>query len=154
MASTLRIVPITFAAACDFVASTHRRLLPSTSWRFGIAVREGERLCGVAMCGRPTNRHSDDGLTLEVNRLATDGTPNAASKLLGAVTRIGREMGYARILTYTVEGESGASLRAAGWKATAQTGIRPSGTTWARKDRNPGTPEGRAAPKTRWEAPL
>lgn len=35
--------------------------------------------------------------------------------LYGRVAKITRLMGYRRIITYTEEGESGASLRAAGW---------------------------------------
>lgn len=67
------------------------------------------------MCGRPTNRNSDDGQTVEVIRLAADGTDNVCSALYGAAARVAREMGAASIITYTLESESGSSLRAAGW---------------------------------------
>ena len=42
----------------------------------------GDRLCGVAICGRPVARYLDDGLTLEILRCCTDGTYNACSKPL------------------------------------------------------------------------
>ncbi|MFR8331722.1 MAG: XF1762 family protein [Oscillospiraceae bacterium] len=42
------------------------------------------RLAGVAIVGRPVSRYLDDGRTLEVNRLCTDGTKNACSFLYGA----------------------------------------------------------------------
>ena len=44
-------------------------------------------LAGVAIVGRPVSRYLDNGLTLEVNRLCTDGTKNACSFLYGAAAR-------------------------------------------------------------------
>mgnify|MGYP001535401340 FL=1 len=76
---------------------------------------DGDRLCGVAICGRPVARYLDDGLTLEILRCCTDGTDNACSKLYGACCRIGFDMGYDRIITYTLASETGASLLAAGF---------------------------------------
>ena len=58
----------------------------------------------------------DDGLTLEVTRLCTDGTPNACSFLLSRAARAAAALGYERIQTYTLAEESvnscGGSLRA------------------------------------------
>jgi hypothetical protein len=83
--------------------------------KFAIGVCDGEgTLRGVAMAGRPVARSFDDGLTLEVNRTATDGYPNANSALYGACWRIGTAMGYRRMVTYTQGDESGSSLKAAG----------------------------------------
>jgi hypothetical protein len=65
------------------------------------------------MAGRPVARAYDDGLTIEVNRTATDGCLNANSALYGACWRVARAMGYRRLITYTQGTESGASLRAA-----------------------------------------
>jgi hypothetical protein len=73
-------------------------------------------LVGVAMCGRPIARHFDDGLTLEVNRTCTDGAENANSMRYGACWRAAKAMGYRRLITYTQANESGASLRAAGFR--------------------------------------
>lgn len=72
-------------------------------------------LVGVAVAGRPVARHFDDGLTLEVSRTCTDGTPNANSKLYGAIWRAASALGYRRLITYTQADESGASLRGAGF---------------------------------------
>jgi hypothetical protein len=72
-------------------------------------------LVGAAIAGRPTNRNNDDGMTVEVLRLATDGTPHAPSALLGACRRAARAIGAARCITYTLDNESGSSLRGAGW---------------------------------------
>lgn len=79
---------------------------------------------GVLVAGRPVARHYDDGFTLEVTRTATNGHPNANSMLYGAAARAAFALGYDRIITYTQEGESGASLRAAGWRVLAQRSPR------------------------------
>ncbi len=62
--------------------------------------------------GRPRQ----DGQTLEITRLATDGTPNACSYLYGAAQRACAALGYTRLGTYILKSESGRSLRAAGWR--------------------------------------
>ncbi len=80
------------------------------------------------MAGRPVARHYDDGDTLELTRLCTDGTRNAASKLLGMFKRAGLGMGYGKLITYTRADKSGASLRAAGFKVIADRPVR----SWAK----------------------
>lgn len=81
--------------------------------KFAIGVEDDGRLCGVAIVGRPISRAFDDGLTAEVTRTCTDGTANANSFLYGACRAAAKAMGYRRIVTYTEDGESGASLKAA-----------------------------------------
>jgi hypothetical protein len=125
----MKIVPITLATAKAFVGEHHRHNKPPTGWKFGVGlVDEGGDLIGVATAGRPVARHFDDGLTLEVNRTCTDGTPNANSMLYGAVWRAGKAMGYTRCITYTQAEESGASLKAAGF---VQVKILASRGSWA-----------------------
>lgn len=126
----LMIVPLTFRQASAFVAEHHRHHKPPRGTKFvlGVARVEDSELVGVAMVGRPVARHYDDGLTLEVNRTCTDGTPNANSCLYGASWRAAQALGYRRLITYTQEGESGSSLRAAGWKVV---GERPARGSWA-----------------------
>lgn len=111
----MEIVPITFKQACCFVQQLHRHNKPPAGHKFSIGLLHEGVLVGVAMAGRPVARFFDDGLTLEVNRTCTDGTRNANSMLYGAVRRTAWGMGYRRIVTYTQAGESGASLRAAGF---------------------------------------
>lgn len=125
----LEIVPVTFRQAAAFVDSTHRHHRAARGWRFGVGVQdETGSLRGVAMAGRPVARELDDGRTVEVNRTCTDGCPNANSMLYGAVWRAAKALGYVRAFTYTQEGESGASLRAAGWLVDAHL---PARGTWA-----------------------
>ncbi len=118
----LEIVPITLKEANAFVAEHHRHHGPVTGHKFSIGLSDGEKIVGVAITGRPVSRYLDDGWTLEVNRLCTDGTRNASSKLYAAAWRAARAMGYKRLITYILESESGASLRAAGWKCIGQAG--------------------------------
>ena len=61
---------------------------------------------GVCIVNRPVNRRMDDGLTLEVARLCTDGTPNACSFLLSRAARAAAALGYERIQTYTLAEET------------------------------------------------
>lgn len=115
--SRILIVPLTQPTANTLVKSLHRHHAPipgGFAWFCVGAVADGV-LVGCAMAGRPTNRNNDDRQTVEVLRVATDGTPNAPSALLGACVRAARAIGARRILTYTLEHESGTSLRAAGW---------------------------------------
>lgn len=117
MRACVDIVPLTLPVANQAVAAWHRHHAPipgGFSWYCCGAVVAG-RLVGVAISGRPTNRNNDDRQTVEVLRLATDGTPNACSALLGASARAARALGARRILTYTLTTESGASVRGAGW---------------------------------------
>lgn len=112
----LRLQPITYREAAEFVTRHHRHNVAPRGQKFAIAVNNGERVVGVAVAGRPIARHQDDGYTLEVLRVCVlDGFPNACSKLYAACWRAGRAMGYRRAITYCREDESGVSVRAAGW---------------------------------------
>lgn len=111
----MNVKPISFKAACAFVADLHRHNKPPRGHKFSIALWDADKQVGVAMAGRPVARAFDNGLTLEVNRTCTDGTPNANSMLYGAVARAAKAMGYRRVITYTQADESGASLKAAGF---------------------------------------
>ena len=120
---------MSFADASGFVAMWHRHHQPPTGHKFSIGVvNPDDVLVGVAMVGRPVARHYDNGLTLEVNRSATDGTPNANSALYGAAWRATKALGYCRLITYTQDGETGSSLRGAGWRVVAQ---RPPTNGWS-----------------------
>ena len=111
--SDLHLQPITFAEACAFIDEHHSTHDPPQGWKFGVGVGDGADVVGVATVGRPVSRHQQDGTTLEVTRCATDGTKNAASKLYAACWRAARNMGYKRLITYTLaESEEGTPLRA------------------------------------------
>lgn len=121
----LHIVPVAFVDACAFVGEHHRHHRRPVGHKFSIGVAAGTQLVGVAIVGRPVARSLQDGLTLEVTRTATDGTANANSALYGAAWRATKALGYRRLITYTQEGETGASLRAAGFRVIAELRPRP-----------------------------
>lgn len=123
------IVPVSLAEANQFVREHHRHHGPVVGHKFSIGASDGERIVGVCIVGRPVSRYLDDGLTLEVTRLCTDGTRNACSMLYAAAWRASRAMGYKRLVTYILDTENGASLRAAGWKCVGQAG----GLRWTGK---------------------
>jgi hypothetical protein len=127
----LEVIHIELAEANDFVAKHHRHHQPVAGHRFSIGCQSEGKLIGVAIIGRPVARLQDDGQTLEVNRVATDGTKNACSILYGAARRACFALGYKRLITYTLPSEGGASLRGAGWKLLGDAG----GGSWKRKDR-------------------
>jgi hypothetical protein len=116
----LTIVPCTREEANTFVAQHHRHHGPVVSHKFSLAVAEEDRVVGVAMVGRPVARMLDDGFTLEVTRCCTDGTKDAASMLYGACRRAVFALGYRKLVTYTLQTESGISLRAAGFKVLGE----------------------------------
>lgn len=146
----LRVVPVTLPKANRYVAAWHRHHAPlpgGFAW-FALAVVADGVICGVAIAGRPTNRNNDDSQTVEVLRVATDGTPNAPSALLGACRRAARAIGAARVITYTLDDETGSSLRGAGWEREAD-GITSWWHTGSSRIRAVDRPHMRAG-KVRW----
>lgn len=138
----VRPVPLHLREANEFVARHHRHNLPTVGGKFALGVADDEgTLVGVAVARRPVARRLDDGKTLEVLRVCTDGTPNACSFLYARCAKVARLMGYERVITYTLESEGGASLKRLGprrparWRATsgatrtAPAGASPSTTS-------------------------
>ncbi len=121
---TLRVVPLYRAQANAFIAAWHRHHAPPVQFLYAIGAALDDTLVGVALVGRPVARHYDDGLTVEVTRVATDGTPNSCSLLYGACWRTAKARGFCRAITYTRDDETGASLRAAGWLHAGHRGAR------------------------------
>jgi len=134
---SLRIVPVELRDARAFVAAHHRHHEPPVGHKFSVGVAEGDVLVGVAIVGRPVSRVlQSEGRTLEVIRTATDGTPNANSMLYGAARRVAFALGYDRLITYTQDSESGASLRAAGFRVVARRAARAGWSTASRPREN------------------
>jgi hypothetical protein len=131
--SVLRLVPVDRDHARAFIAAHHRHHTPPLGYRFAVGVAAAGDLVGVATAGRPVARALQDGHTIEVTRVATDGTRNACSMLYGACWRAARALGYTRAVTYTQDGETGASLRAAGWLLTAELTARDGWDTPGRR---------------------
>lgn len=113
--SGYEIVPVTLEQARRFVAEHHRHNDPPVSHRFSLGLALDGNLVGVAVVGRPRARTIDDGRTAEIYRVTTLGDRNACSRLYGASCRAAAAVGYLRVITYTLQDEEGASLRAAGF---------------------------------------
>ena len=118
----LTLTPVTLATANAFVNAHHRHHKATAGHKFSIGCAKDGELVGVAIVGRPVSRYLDDGWTLEVNRLCTTGEKNAYSILYAASARAAKAMGYRKIITYTLDSESGSSLRAAGWNCAGLAG--------------------------------
>lgn len=124
----LTVVPLPLDEANEFVRVHHRHHKPTVGHKFSLGVAdESGAVRGVAIVGRPVARMLDDGLTLEVNRVATDGCPNACSALYGAAWRAAKALGYRRLITYVLSSEPGTSVKAAGWKCLGERG----GGSWS-----------------------
>ena len=144
--TALRVQPIALRDANQFIAAHHRHARPVIAHKWSIGLWAGLLdLRGVAIVARPVSRALDDGQTVEVSRLATDGTRNACSMLYAAACREARRRGYQRVITYTLATETGASLKASGFRAVAHV----KGRQWdnpSRRRKWRETPD-----RTRWE---
>ncbi|GAA1105088.1 XF1762 family protein [Nocardiopsis metallicus] len=142
----LTLVPVPFAEAKAFIDVWHRHLKAPRGHKFSLGIADDDGvLVAVAVVGRPVARGLDDGRTLEVTRLASDGTRNTCSMLYAASWRAARALAYRRLVTYTRADETGASLRAAGWKPVAAL---PSREGW----HPPRRPRAEGVSRIRWEA--
>lgn len=147
----LTIVPCTVAQANAYVAQHHRHHQPVTCSRFALAVAdEYGQVRGVAIIGLPVARAycpPRECWTAEVRRVCTDGCKNACSMLYAAAWRAARNIGYKRLITYTLETESGASLRAVGWRRVAKCKARSWDTPGRRRKHH----QAEHVAKWRWE---
>lgn len=118
----MNAVPIELKQANEFVDKLHRHHAPVYRDKFRVGCEVNGKLVGVVQIARPVSRCLDNGKTVEVVRLCTDGTPDVCSFLYGKAARIAKEMGYAKIITYILDSEPGTSLKAAGWKFDGMDG--------------------------------
>ena len=119
----LKPLPISIQEANLFVANFHRHSKPTRGGKFAIAVST-DKLQGVAIVGRPIARRLEDGFTAEVLRVCVldDSPKNTCSFLYGRCWRIWQQMGGVKMITYTLQKESGSSLKGVGWKIVGETG--------------------------------
>jgi hypothetical protein len=127
----LELMPMHLSQANSFVAELHRHNKPMPGAKFAIGASLDGKVVGVAIVGRPVARHLDDGWTLEVNRTCTDGTTNVNSFLYAAAWRAARALGYRKLITYTLQSESGTTMKALGWRVIGEI----KGRSWDCKSR-------------------
>ena len=109
-------VPIKHSEAAEFVGNFHRHNKPPVGSVFCVGASNGTRLVGVAIVGRPVARNLDDGRTLEVTRCCVidDAPKGSCSFLYARCWQAAKALGWQKLITYTLQSESGASLRGGG----------------------------------------
>lgn len=124
--------PLSLSEVRAYIDANHRHHIAAKIDKFRVGAEVDGRLAGVVQVGRPVSRILDDGETLEVLRLCSDGTWDVCSFLYSKAARIAKELGYKHIITYILESENGASLRASGWHLEA---TECGGGDWNRPNR-------------------
>lgn len=119
---TIYAVPMKLTEAAIYVANFHRHNKPPAGGIFAVGASNGDKLIGVAIVGRPVARYLDDGKTLEVTRccVVDDAPKGACSFLYARCWQAAKALGWQKLITYTLQSETGASLRGAGWKCVAE----------------------------------
>lgn len=122
MSAKLQAIPMKLGEAAEFVRNFHRHNKPPAGGLFAVGVSDGAQCVGVAIVSRPVARHLDDGLTVEVVRCCVhDGAPKGSCSFLYArCWQAAKALGWRRLVTYTLQSESGASLRGAGWRVISE----------------------------------
>lgn len=146
----MKVIPMIWREANQYVKEKHRHSIPSRGCKFAIGAEHEGQLVGVAICSRPVARLLDNGKTLEIIRVCTDGTKNANSFLYDKCRKIAALMGYEKVITYTLQKESGSSLKAL--RAVPESEIQPQ--KWDRPNRKRQDQKVYAEPKIRWNIPL
>ncbi len=110
-------VILDLAEANRFIGLHHRHSVPlkPINVKFIIGLQHLNEVVGVSIMGRPVNRHIEDGTTIEIRRLATNGLKVACSFLLARSCEVAYSLGYQKVVTYTLQEESGSSLKAVGF---------------------------------------
>lgn len=149
---TYRLAPITGREARAWVSDVHRHLPRVHGALFAVAVElDGVRV-GAALAGNPARVWLGTGRFVITRCAVVPGLPlvgdHAApvcSMLYGALCRAGKALGYVEAWTYTIPGENGRSIRAAGFEYQGET----SAEEWDRPGRaRPAAVDPRA--KGRW----
>lgn len=133
----LTVTSIDLTTASAFVDAYHRHHKRTVGHKFSIACYLNNQLVGVAVVGRPVSRHLDDGKTLEINRVCVlPGIKNACSKLYSYCIKMAKKLGYRKIITYTLQSENGASLKASNFTLEMEGA---GGTHWTGKRKHKST---------------
>tara|TARA_X000001382_G_C3041482_1_gene138013 strand:- start:57 stop:521 length:465 start_codon:yes stop_codon:yes gene_type:complete len=131
------IVPLTLKEANDFVTKHHRHNKKVVGHKFSIGVKINNKLVAVAIVGRPVARKLDNGLTMEITRLCVinPAPKNICSFLYSRCCRIWKAMGGEKIITYTLETENGASLKASNFIHKSTTNYSDNSKGWLTRDK-------------------
>lgn len=145
---TFDFIPIELKFANEFIRKYHRHNKAVVGAKFQIGITYNNQLIGVGIAGRPIARMLADGKTIEILRVCVlEHYPNACSKLYGRLREICKQMGYRRIITYTLKRESQSSLKAIGAEISSE--VKPQ--SWNRIKRPRSSQEVYNEPKLRWD---
>lgn len=151
---TYRLAPITGKAALAWIADVHRHLPRLQGALFAVAVEQDGRVVGVATAGNPARVWMGTGRIVVTRCAVLPDLPGigrhaapVCSKLYGALCRASKALGYREAWTYTLPGEDGRSIRAAGFTYQGETEERIDG--FDRPSRSRAAPVNGAA-KGRW----
>lgn len=148
-------IPIKFSEAEEFISRYHSHNEPPQGWKFGCSVANTaiNQIVGVTTIGRPVARHYDDGKTLEITRncirddLSRKYVKNASSKLYAAAWRATKNLGYEKLITYTIKNKEQATpLKATGFEILEE---KCGGGNWSSKSRKRNY-EGPKGTKSSW----
>lgn len=144
----MKVIPVTLKQANAIVAGWHRHNKPVVGCRYCLGAEVEGRIVGVVIVGRPVARNTDQQFVAEVNRLCVvdDAPKNTCSFLYGAARRVWFAMGGKKMITYTLQTESGSSLRGAGWEPQVLPTNRGKGWLSRERENQPVFAE----PKIRW----
>lgn len=146
---TLKLCPLDLNQANAYVKKNHRHHDPVYRDKYRVGCTCNGQLVGIVQVGRPVSRFLDDGETLEIVRLCTTGQKNVCSFLYSAASRVAKNLGYKKVITYILDSEDGTSLKASGFKKECDT----CGHSWS----CPSRPRNTTAPKCnkqRWSKTL
>lgn len=136
MTDKLEVTPCTLREANDFVEQfhLHNGRTARNGGKFALGAAYNGELVGVAIVGNPISASYMDGVTAEVLRTCVkpDAPRNVNSFLYGAAWRAWHALGGRRLITYTLQTESGASLRGAGWEIVGE--VKPTEPGWRKND--------------------
>ena len=151
MAKKLKIVPLSLKEANEFVTKYHRHNKKCQGHKFSLGAIFENKLVGVVIVGRPVSRKLDDKLTLEINRnCVLDNAPKGTcSFLYSKAIKVWQTMGGKKIITYTLDYESGSSLKAVNFKKETKVQVFKKNTGWTTRP-NRVWQEVQKTPRIRW----
>ena len=151
MSKNLSVIPLSLKEANEFVTKHHRHNKKCTGHKFSIGAEYQGRLVGVVIVGRPVARKLDNKFTLEINRncVLDDAPKGTCSFLYAKAIKIWQTMGGKKIITYTLENESGSSLKAVRFNKDTTIRIFKKNTGWTTR-KNRVWQKVQSIPRIRW----
>ncbi len=151
MSKYLKVIPLSLKEANNFIDKYHRHNKRCAGHKFSIGAEYQGKLVGVAIVGRPVARKLDNKLTLEINRncVLDDAPKGTCSFLYAKAIKIWQSMGGKKIITYTLETESGSSLKAVKFNKETTVQTFKKNTGWITRA-NRVWQEVQATPRIRW----